>query len=136
MDVKRIIAEVAAQNGIRVEADDPVFALVTINKLVLEEALQRVADLVQKRTAEYLSAFDRCESMAGRTLAEDVRKAAEQIRRGMESDISAAGTRAREIVEQVNAANRRPLMIQWFVMGLSTAAGFFGLGALYERLLH
>jgi hypothetical protein len=119
MDVKRIIAEVAAQNGIRVEADDPVFALVTINKLVLEDALQRVA-----------------ESMAGRTLAEDVRKAAEQIRRGIESDISAAGTRAREIVEQVNAANRRPLMIRWFVMGLFTAAGFFCLGALYEKLLH
>jgi hypothetical protein len=136
MDVKRIIAEVAAQNGIRVEADDPVFALVTINKLVLEEALQRVADLVQKRTAEYLSAFDRCESRAGRTLAEDVRRAAEQIRSGMESDISSAGMRAREIVEQVNAANHRPLTLRWFVLGLAAAICLFELGALYERLFH
>ena len=37
-DVKRFDREVAALNGIRVEPDDPLFARVTINRTVLEEA--------------------------------------------------------------------------------------------------
>ena len=46
-DVKRLISEVAAQNGIRVEPDDPLFALVTINRIVLEEATQKLQDQIQ-----------------------------------------------------------------------------------------
>jgi len=41
-DVKRLISEVAAQNGIRVEPDDPLFALVTINTcaaLIVKEGI-------------------------------------------------------------------------------------------------
>ena len=37
-DVKQLIGEVAAQNGIRVEPNDPLFALVTMNKIVLDQA--------------------------------------------------------------------------------------------------
>jgi hypothetical protein len=36
-DVKRMISEVAAENGIRVEPGDPLFALVTMNRVVLED---------------------------------------------------------------------------------------------------
>ena len=40
-DMKRMISEVAAENGIRVEPGDPLFALVTMNRMVFEESAQR-----------------------------------------------------------------------------------------------
>lgn len=40
-DMKQMISEVAAENGIRIEPGDPLFALVTLNRLVLEESAQR-----------------------------------------------------------------------------------------------
>jgi hypothetical protein len=52
-DVKRLISEVAAQNGIRVEPDDPLFALVTINRIVLEEATQKLQDQIQARISNF-----------------------------------------------------------------------------------
>lgn len=52
-DVKRLISEVAAENGIRVEPDDPLFALVTINRMVLDEAIQRLQGQIQARIAEF-----------------------------------------------------------------------------------
>ena len=41
-DIKRMISEVAAENGIRIEPGDPLFALVTMNRMVFEEAAQEV----------------------------------------------------------------------------------------------
>ena len=47
-DMKRMISEVAAENGIRVEPGDPLFALVTMNRLVLEESASNVLRLQPK----------------------------------------------------------------------------------------
>ena len=49
LDVKRLIGEVAAQNGIRVEADDPVFALATINQIMLAEAMREFNEQIRER---------------------------------------------------------------------------------------
>jgi hypothetical protein len=43
-DIKRMISEVAAENGIRVEPGDPLFALVTMNRLVLEASARKRAN--------------------------------------------------------------------------------------------
>jgi len=42
LDVKRLIAEVAARNGIRIDPDDPAFCLVTLKQMVSEEAGQKM----------------------------------------------------------------------------------------------
>ena len=52
-DTKRLISEVAAENGIRVEPGDPLFALVTMNRSVLEESAQRYYEHNQKLIAEF-----------------------------------------------------------------------------------
>ncbi len=52
-DTKRMISEVAAENGIRVEPGDPLFALVTMNRLVLEESARTYYDYNQKLIAEF-----------------------------------------------------------------------------------
>ena len=38
-DVMALIGEVAARHGITLRPDDPVFALVTVNQLVLEQTM-------------------------------------------------------------------------------------------------
>jgi hypothetical protein len=66
--VKRLISEVAAQDGIRVEPDDPLFALVTINRMVLEEATQELQN--QARFAEFDASYQKAERRAGSILAQ------------------------------------------------------------------
>jgi hypothetical protein len=52
-DTKRMISEVAAENGIRVEPGDPLFALVTVNRMVFEEAAQIYYDHNQQLIVEF-----------------------------------------------------------------------------------
>ena len=37
MDLKQLAAEVSIQHGIRVDPDDPMMAVVTLNRIVLEQ---------------------------------------------------------------------------------------------------
>jgi len=78
-DVKRLISQVAAENGIRVEPDDPLFALVTINRMVLDEAIQKLQGQIQARIAEFNADMERAERLAGGILAQKVRESAEQM---------------------------------------------------------
>ena len=87
-DVKRLISEVAAQNGIRVEPDDPLFALVTINRIVLEEATQKLQDRIQARISDFDASYQRAERRAGSVLAQIVKEAAEQMRQGLQNDFT------------------------------------------------
>ena len=47
-DVNALIGEVAARHGITLRPDDPAFALVTVNQLVLE---QTMTELIGRSTA-------------------------------------------------------------------------------------
>ena len=44
-DIRELIGQVAARNNIRVDEDDPIFAVGTINRLMLEEAVE---DLIKR----------------------------------------------------------------------------------------
>src|SRR6516162_1365678 len=81
-DIKILIGEVAARHGVTLRPDDPAFVLVTVNQLVLEQA---IAELVQ-RAQEMLTEFDRSagrvQARAGSALAGEVRKASAEIRKG------------------------------------------------------
>jgi hypothetical protein len=135
-DVKRLISEVAAQNGIRVEPDDPLFALVTINRIVLEEATQELQDQIQARISEFDASYQRAERRAGGVLAQIVKESAEQMRQGLQNDIHRAGLKACEFVHLVNEAHRRPTLIRWSAVGLAAGALLFGGGFWLGTLLH
>jgi hypothetical protein len=128
LDVKRLISEVAIQNGIRVEADDPLFALVTMNRIVLDEATQKLQDQIQARIAEFEASMQKAERRAGSMLGQMVKESAEQMRQGLQSDIHMAGLKAREFVHLVNEAHRRPALIRWSALGLAAGALLFGGG--------
>lgn len=79
LDTKRLIAEVAARNGIRIDPDDPAFALVTLVQLVLEESSRQISDEVRAGIAEFERSVQKVETRAGRVLAERVKEAATEF---------------------------------------------------------
>ncbi len=135
-DVKRMISEVAAENGIRVEPGDPLFALVTMNRLVLEESAKRFYDYNQKLIAEFHESMKKAETRAGQMLAQMVKESAEKMREGLQGDIRSAGLKAREYVHLVNEAHRRPVRIRWAAAGVLGSAVLFGCGVWLGILIH
>ena len=124
--VKQLIAAVRATNGIRVEPDDPIFAFVTISELVLEQFSRRVSDEITTRFVAFKEGMDQTERRAGQLLAEDVRKAAAQIRAEMQKDIEAAGMKAAHLVYQVDKAHKRPAMVLWIAVSLLSTMVLMG----------
>ena len=120
-DVKQVIAAVRARNGIRVEPDDPIFALVTINELVLEEVARRVSDEISTSIVSFNIGMAKTERRAGSLLAQDVKEAGAQIRAELQKDIDAAGMKAAYLVYKVDQAHKRPAMMRWITVGLSLA---------------
>jgi hypothetical protein len=76
LDTKRLIAEVAARNGIRIDPDDPAFALVTLVQLVLEESSRQISEDVRATMADFERSVQKVETRAGKLLAERVKEAA------------------------------------------------------------
>ena len=89
-DVKTLIGEVAARHGITLRSDDPAFALVTVNQLVLEQTMLDLIQRTQEMTAEFDRAGDRLQERAGKVLAGELRKAGAEIRLALRQDIAAA----------------------------------------------
>jgi Transcriptional activator TraM len=61
-DVMALIGEVAARHGITLRPDDPVFALVTVNQLVLEQAMTELIGRTQQLTNEFDQAAARLQA--------------------------------------------------------------------------
>src|SRR5437870_1321765 len=98
-DVKRLIAEVAARNGIRLDSDDPAFCLVTLNQLVLEEAGQKVAEEIRTATKHFEDAAGKVEGRVGVILGRELREALTSIRRQVELEMGSR-TRAPKVIRR------------------------------------
>jgi hypothetical protein len=128
IDVNRLIGEVAARNGIRVEPGDPAFALVTLNELVLEEAGRQLTEEVRSGIAEFTGALQKTETRAGKVLAQQVREAAAELRRELQRDIESARLNAAEMVTEVHRAHTNSALVRWGAAGLICAVALFGAG--------
>lgn len=78
MDTKRIIGEVAARHGVRLDEDDPALVLVTISELMLREAREEFVESVRQATAEFVEAADQVQKRAGAEFARQVQDAVRQ----------------------------------------------------------
>jgi hypothetical protein len=128
IDVKRLIAEVAARDGIRLEPGDPAFALVTLNQLVLEDAAEQIRDQIRAGVADFTEGVRKTEVRAGRVLAEQVKDAVTELRQELERDVQKAHLEASQIVCAVHQAHRKAALIRWSVVGVIAAAGLFAAG--------
>ncbi|MDQ2841922.1 MAG: hypothetical protein M3Y72_12970 [Acidobacteriota bacterium] len=80
LDVPRLIGEVAARHGIRLEPNDPAFALVTLNQLILEDAIARLTGDVSSILTHFSGSLNKTEHRAGAILARDLKGAIAEMR--------------------------------------------------------
>ena len=128
IDIKRLVAEVAARDGIRVEPGDPAFALVTLNQLVLEDAVQQISEQIRAGMAEFAQAVHKTEARAGKVLAEQIKEVAAELRRELEADVEKARLDVTQILQAVNAAHNRSSSIRWGLAAGAIAALLFTTG--------
>lgn len=132
-DVKALIGEVAARHGITLRPDDPAFALVTVNQLVLEQTMAELIGRTQQMTNEFDQAAARLQARAGSVLAAEVRKAGAEIRQALRQDI-AAGIQPRQSAEEIQRAQSGALSYWWLSAGLIAALALFVIGILVGRV--
>src|ERR1035438_2794174 len=104
-DVKRLAAEISAQHGIRVDPDDPMMAVVTLNRLVLEQAVGEIVERLQSASRDFHDATEKVQLRAGSRLAREVRECVGAIR---EELIEASRLRAHPVTSDVSRANSKP----------------------------
>ena len=132
-DVKVVIGEVAARHGITLRPDDPAFALVTVNQLVLEQTMMELIGRTQQMTNEFDQAAARLQVRAGSVLAAEVRRAGAEIRQALRQDITAAGIRPHQSAEEIRRVQSGPLSYWWLSAGLIAALALFVIGILVGR---
>jgi redox-regulated HSP33 family molecular chaperone len=135
-DVKQMISAVAAENGIRIELGDPLFALVTMNRMVLEESAQMFHDHTEKLFTAFELDVQKAEKRAGIMLAQMVRASEQEMRQGLQNDIRVAGLQSLEYVHAVNEAHKRPAIIRWAAAGLIAGAALFAAGVWFAPCFH
>jgi histidinol dehydrogenase len=133
MDIKHLIGEIAARHHMRVEADDPVFALVTANELILQEAGERSEAQLRAALAEFIDTAEKLETDAGRVLASQIKQAAAQARQSFRNDITAASAQLRETLHKISAEQTQPSMIRWAAVGLLCGTLLFTCGVIVGK---
>jgi hypothetical protein len=134
-DFKRLAAEISVQHGIRVDPDDPIMAVVTLNRLMLESAAVEAEDRIRRAASEFKDGAERLQVRAGNAAAKEVRECSAAIRSELAKDIATAGLRAAEIVRTVDRAHSRTSQLRWVVAGLLLAIIVFLVGVAVGRMI-
>lgn len=115
-NVQRLIAEVAAQHGLFLKPDDAAFALVTMNRLVLEESLEMIRSQIAADLAQFQATAQWAHKRAESAIAEEVSRSTAALRNEIQRDINTARLRAVEIVQEVKAAYQQPMSNRKFTI--------------------
>jgi hypothetical protein len=120
-NVQRLIAEVAAQHGLFLKPDDAAFALVTMNRLVLEESLEMIRSQIAADLAQFQASAQWAHKRAESAIAEEVSSSTAALRNEIQRDINTARLRAVEIVQEVKTAYQKPMSNQKFTLAVLAA---------------
>jgi hypothetical protein len=124
-DVQRLIDEVAARHRLVLKPDDAAFAIVTMNRLVLEESLEAVHSHIVEDLALFEAAAQKVQTRAASFLVGQVRESVAGIRKEIERDIQDARLDSSTIVRQVEAAYQRPMSAQKLTIAALAAVLLF-----------
>jgi hypothetical protein len=123
IEIQKLIGEVAARNHCRIEDGDPIFAVSTINRLMLDEVVEGLIVRVGAAITAFETSARAVDAHAGKLLAEEVRTSASAWKAEVARDIKMANLKSCEMIDKLNMAHSRPAMIRWGVLGL--VAGLF-----------
>lgn len=76
INVERLLTEALTKHGIRLDPQDPAVVLVTLNRLVLEEAVKSVVADIRKATREFEEAAVRVQGKLGAAVATQLKSGA------------------------------------------------------------
>ena len=127
MDLRRLAAEVSAQHGIRIDPDDPLMAVVTLNRLVFEQAVAQVLDRVQSSVRDFEAASEKVQVRAGGVLAQEVRDCAAILREEIAKAADNTAPEARNARGR-NTSAGSVSSSAWVVAGLGLALVLLALG--------
>jgi len=127
-DIQTLIGEIAARNHIRIEDSDPIFAVCTINRLMMDEAFEALMVRVRAAIGEFEASARSVDAHAGKILADQVRISASAWKSEIAHDIERAGLRSTEMIERVHLAHSKPAMLRCAALGLFAGLFFFGCG--------
>ena len=134
LDLKQLAAKVSVEHGIRVDLDDPIMAVVTLNRLVLEQAANEIVEEVRSATREFEEAAETVQLRAGALVAQKVRDCVAVLRQETVRDIGNASTRARKSTGDVGRAESHAIQ-RWVAIGLLSGALLFGCGVWLGTML-
>jgi hypothetical protein len=127
IDLKRLAAEVSVQHGIRVDPDDPMMAVVTLNRLVFEQAVSQVLERVQASVRDFETAADKVQVRAGGALAQEIRDCGVELRQEV-GKVFEDFRRVEPNGQNINGGCLCRADRKWLVMGLAIALLLFCLG--------
>jgi len=127
-DIRELIGKVASRNNVRVDEDDPIFAVSTINLLMLQEAIEPMAERFRAIVQEFKESARLIDERAGKLFAEEVRRSATAWRDQINDDIKAASLQSEKMVKAVALTYSRNQMIIWVVTGVASGAVLFASG--------
>ncbi len=137
LDIKQLVGELAAQHGIRIDANDPAIAIVLLNRLVLQRSADELATGLRMGLREFEEAVQKVQTRAGQVVAAEFNERAAALRSELQRDVTLAGAKASEIVFRVEQANRQPVMLRWATLGIVAALALFLIGLwIGARYLH
>jgi hypothetical protein len=82
------------------------------DQVVLEETVREVRDHIRESIGKFDRAMQKVQTRAGRAVAQEFNERAATLRRELQDDIAAAGSKAAELVHKVNEAHARPARIR------------------------
>lgn len=133
LDQERIIAEVAARNGIRIERDDPIFAVLTVTQMALDDAGDQLEERIRALMSEFEANVRAVERLAGRTLGDQAKNHATAVKQELRFEMDSAAAKATELVTRVHRAHERPNIVMWASVGLLCAVALFCSGVWFGR---
>jgi len=116
IDPKYVIGEVAARHGIKIDAKDPMMAVVTMNELAMMQMITPVIDRIEAAGPAFEQSYLKTQCRAGLALSHEVRQAAAILRKEIQSDIEKARLNACQLILDVQEANKQTLKPVWFVI--------------------
>ncbi len=92
----------------------------------LEETSRELDERVALRLADFEAAAGKVQTRAGQLIAAQFNDSVAALRSGLESDVTAAGVKALEMVTRIEQANRPPAVLRW--MAIAFALALFAAG--------
>lgn len=107
LDLRKLAAEVSAQHGIRIDPDDPMMAVMTLNRLVFERALDEITERLKTSVDLIERAAGRVQVRAGTVLAQEIKEYTASIEQkttaAIDSIMAAAGRQQGTAARFLNA---------------------------------